>query len=501
MSESEPMSGTDSVGDSESIASKADGKNPTSRLWVFVPPLLAVAAIGSILLVAKLLFSSGELQGVEEQEVPVRVIRARRASVAATAIGYGTAKPARVWRAIAEVPGTVVRSEVNLRSGIRVERDALLVKIDELDYELREKQRKADLDSAKAGLAELLVSRDADKASLAIEDEILAFTEKERNRLLQLRKSAAASQMELDRSEADYLRQKQAIQKLRNSLSIYPAKLDAAGAAVALATSRLEEAGRDLTRTAIKAPFDGVLSGVAIEMGQVVSQSAQLFEVHDTDHIEIEAEFSPSQILPLMRGFNGGEGSTDTSSALMDAIEAGYLSAIVTARSGQAEVSWTATPLRMSDSIDPTTRTLGIILSVDNTERSASPRFGGRPFAPTAAERELPDFASRSGIRLHPGFFCEVKLQSEPSDESILVPVTAIDRGRVFVVGPDNRMLPRDVEISFTINGQVVVDNGLEEGELVVVRPPVPTISEMLVRPDVIGESDAATPLDREALP
>ncbi len=499
MSESEPMSDTDSVGDSESRAPKAEGKNPTSRLWVFVPPLLAVVAIGSILFVAKVLFSSGELEGVKEQEVPDRVIRAKRASVAATAIGYGTAKPARVWRAIAEVSGTVVRSDVNLRSGIRVERDALLVKIDELDYELREKQRKADLDSAKAGLAELLVSRDADKASLAIEDEILAFTEKERNRLLQLRESAAASQMELDRSEADYLRQKQAIQKLRNSLSIYPAKIDAARAAVALATSRLEEAGRDLTRTAIKAPFDGVLSGVGIEMGQVVNQSAQLFEVHDTDHIEIEAEFSPSQILPLMRGFNG-EGSTDTSSALMDAIEAGYLSAIVTARSGQAEVSWNATPLRMSDSIDPTTRTLGIILSVDNTERSASPRFGGRPFAPTAAERELPDFENRSGIRLHPGFFCEVKLQSEPSDESILVPVTAIERGRVFVVGPDNRMVPRDVEVSFTINGQVVVDNGLEEGDLVVVRPPVPTISEMLVRPDVIGESDIAT-LDREALP
>lgn len=478
-----------------------------SRRWLVLPPILF-----GLLAVVVFASSRKKLTRVpaSEEQPTVKVVRASRSSAKPTAIGYGTAGPSRIWTAVVEVPGTIIATHPNLRSGVRVAADELLVEIDERDYRLRATQRAADLASAKAKADELLAGEAADIASLGIEEEIVRVTEKELLRLRQLVSRNSASRSEVDRAESELLRQRQSAQQLRNSRSTFPARIAAVRASVDLAQSRLEEAERDLDRTTIVAPFGGVLAGVATEPQQFVGLSTKLFEIHDIDRVEIKAEFSPSQILPLMSGFTGANTPNNTS-VLVSAINEGYLSATVTVRSGQAEVAWKATPIRLAETINATTRTLGIVVSVDNTKPSAKPKFDGRPFAATAAERELqatPDSPSR--LRLYPGMFCEVKLtladlpdskELGESDESpILIPVSAISRGIVYVVDEDNRLRSRHVQLSFPNGNQVAVydsDGGVREGDLVVIKPPLPTIEGMLVEPKFEDGTDATSSAEK----
>ncbi len=464
-----------------------------SRRWLILPPVaVGIAAVA--------LFARGEKEllrvEVGERPLPTQVVRAERRKFAATAIGYGTAAPARTWTSVAEVSGTIKTIHSSLRSGNRVEAGELLVAIDDRDYQLRVAQRKADLASAQASLEELVASESADRLSLAIEEKLLQVAEAELERIARLRQTAAASQSELDQAQSDLLRQTQSVQRLRNSLSIIPSRTAAARATIAMSEARLEEAERELERTKIVAPFSGRLSGVTVEPDQVVSQATRLFDLLDVDTIEIEAEFSPSQILPMLRVLIS-DSAEPAQSTLASAIGDGYFEAVAILRSGRSELRWPATPLRLAETVDPATRTLGVVVSVDNSmvgppgeQSDVTAAAAARNSGPAAKESYGLEFSGANRVmRLHPGLYCEVKLSSVSLQESILIPATAVEDDAVYVVTAENQMRRREVVVASVFDQQVAISGGLVEGELVVLRPPVPAIDGMLVDPVIVDKA------------
>ena len=74
--------------------------------------------------------------------------------------------------------------------------------------------------------------------------------------------------------------------------------------------------------------------------------------------------------------------------------------------------------------------------------------------------------------RLRPGMFGTVYITTETHPLAIVVPVQSIvrerDENRVFVVGKDNRVKKRKVEIGFREDNEVEISSGLSEGETVV---------------------------------
>jgi multidrug efflux pump subunit AcrA (membrane-fusion protein) len=478
-----------------------------SRRWLLWPPVL----VG---VVAIVMFMRGEKELVRveasEQATPTQVVKAEKRRFAATAIGYGTAVPARTWTSLAEVSGTIKKIHPKLESGNRVEAGELLVEIDDRDYQLRVAQREADLDSARAKADELSENEKADRVSLGIEEELLLVANTELKRIDRLRETNAASRSEQDTAQSDLLRQTQSVQSLRNVLAILPTRIAAARAAVSTAEARLEEARRELARTKIVAPFGGRLSGVTIEPDQVISQATRLFDLLDVDTIQIEAKFSPSQILQMLRVFRS-DPTSPVESTLANTIGSGSFDAHVTLRSGRSELQWPATPLRLAESVDPVTRTLGIIVAVDNS--AAIPAAGESEVADTA-EAGLPggdlketyglEFSGANRVmRLHPGLYCEVKLTSVSLQESILIPATAVDGDFVYVVTAENRMQRREVAVTYSVDQDVVISVGLDEGELVVLRPPVPAIDGMLVDPILVDDAveDSAISLTADGHP
>lgn len=484
-----------------------------SRKWLVIPPIV----IGMIVF-GVILRSRKDLPRVEltESALPLQVIRLEPQSLRPQATGYGTAKPSRIWTAIAEVPGSLVEVDPDLDSGQPVRADQLLVRIDETDYKLRVEQRRADLSAAEAQLRELQASKKADEKSLRIEQDLLDVSAADLARLTELRDQQATSVSAVDQARSTFLMQTQSVQKLKNSISLYPSRIASAKSSVLMAKARLNEALRDLDRTRLVSPFDGVLADVVLEAGQVVGQNERLFEVRDSRVMEIEAQFSLGQLdnlIPSLLVENASETRREHGT-LLDGI-----SAEVIVRSGRFETRWKGKPVRISDSVNPSTRTLGIIIRVDNqpgrlslrdindSEADGSEDAANPVGEPQPIENKTFENAHLQSLSapLRAGTFCEVILHGPPLDGMLTVPRTSLDNGSIYVVDRDGRLQRQDVELGFPIGEQWVIVDGLAVGDQVAVKPPLPAIEGMLIDPKIVNHgapsSDAARVSLKEQTP
>jgi RND family efflux transporter MFP subunit len=455
-----------------------------SRRWLFIPPLaLGIAVVGF------LASSKKELTRIDAEEIakPLKVIRVHRQNVSAEAIGFGTVKPRRLWSAVAEVGGRVITAAPNLRSGVPVKQGDLLVTIDPADYQLRTKQRSAELSQANAQLDQLQLTQQSDERSLEIQQDLLAVRQREADRLRQLRSRSAASQSEADAAQAAFLQQKQTVQTLKNTLTTYPAQIASAEAVVELGAARLSESQRDVERTNIIAPFDGLLAGVTLEPDQYVAPRQQLFQIFDTESVEVEAQFSLAQfqrVLDPTRRANLARASAPTidSKSLAaggsmadqyaqahapDSFDLRDFSAAITMRSGDVSLEYSGKAVRMSESLNEQTRTLGIVIGIDNP---AGDQGGG-------------------GTSLRPGAYCEVALRSNQTAAAHVVPRTAVNAESLYVVDNNNRLRRRQVQIAFPLREHLAIAAGLHDGDLVVVFPPAVAIEGELVKPQLAEQA------------
>lgn len=132
-------------------------RSPLWRKLLLVPPIV----LGVLVL---LWMAAGkEPPATAQRGEPtrtVRVIEALELDLIPTAEGYGPVRPARVWEAVAQVKGQVVKIHPRLRDGEILAVGTELLRIDPVDYEL--------------ALAELAVQEQNARASLAIETRNLA---------------------------------------------------------------------------------------------------------------------------------------------------------------------------------------------------------------------------------------------------------------------------------------------------------------------------------------
>jgi multidrug efflux pump subunit AcrA (membrane-fusion protein) len=149
--------------------------------------------------------------------------------------------------------------------------------------------------------------------------------------------------------------------------------------------------------------------------------------------------------------------------AVMDRLpEVLGLSATVRLRSGDFAVEWAARFARISATIDPETRTVGVIVAVDEPYRRARP-----PVRPPLVKN----------------MFVEVELRGKPLPATPVIPRSALVGDEVFVAGPDNRLERRKVEVSLLQTNFVAIGRGLEAGERVIVSDLSPAIDGMLIDP------------------
>jgi multidrug efflux pump subunit AcrA (membrane-fusion protein) len=135
---------------------------------------------------------------------------------------------------------------------------------------------------------------------------------------------------------------------------------------------------------------------------------------------------------------------------------------------GNIVARWDAEFVRISDAIDAETRTIGVVVAVDDPIALAIP--GRRP-------------------PLSKGMFVKVAIRGDPLRDRVLVPRHAVRAGSVLLADDDNRLSRRAVEVTFEQQGISVIESGLDGGERVLVTDVVPRVEGMRLEP-VIDEDE-----------
>lgn len=202
----------------------------------------------------------------EQPPPPIETVRAiRTITVAEPASGKlrrfsGVVEAAATSSLSFEVPGNV--QEVQVDVGERISKGQVLARLDESTFRL-------NLEAAQAT---------AGRAEIELED---ARRESQR---LQRVAQGLVSQQSIDQARANY---------------------DAARQNLSYATSRLNLAKRDLERTELRAPFDGVVTARLVDPFQEINRGQRLFDLHVEGAMEAAISIPESEIKKIHLGLPG----------------------------------------------------------------------------------------------------------------------------------------------------------------------------------------------------
>ncbi|MGI9408405.1 MAG: efflux RND transporter periplasmic adaptor subunit, partial [Hyphomicrobiaceae bacterium] len=427
---------------------------------LFIPPILIGLAVLYFMASGR---SAPERKPPEENARVVRTITVEPVQLVPRVTGFGSVYPGTVWTGIAQVSGEVVYVHPRLKNGTILPAGTEIIRISPADFTIAISQAQANIRSAEAKLAELEVSQANSTDLLTIEKRGLELHETELARKQGLVKRQVVAQSVVDLEHRDTLAQRKRVQDLENTLRLLPTQRRVQQEQIAINKAQLQSAELNLARTRIKLPFDARIGDVKVESGQFAQTGSTLVTADSVDVAEVEAQIPTSQFRAMVQASapsNVAGGITPQSVSKI--IKAIGFEATVRLHSGDDIVEWPARFARISDTVDPKTRTIGAIVAVDDAYAKAAP--GQRP-------------------PLSKGMFVEIEIRTRAKGQSIVVPRSALHDDRLYVVDADDRLELRPVTTGLAQGNLVVIASGINPGERIVVSDLVPAIAGMLLKP------------------
>lgn len=401
-----------------------------------------------------------EPQPLEEVARSLRVINVPQVPLVPRVVGYGLARSADRWSAVAEVKGRIVEVHDELKAGSILKAGETVLRIDPTEYGLRIAQLEAEIADIKAQQLRLEAEESNLRASLKIEEDSLGLAERDLKRLESLARGSSITESEVDAKKREVLAQRQSVQNINNSLTVLPSQVDSLSATLKAKEANLSLAQLDLGYATIVAPFDCRIGEVALEVGQFLTTGQSLFDAYGIDVTEVEAQIPINQARTLLSPSDAPEGLMNLT---MEQVRKIFNVGVeVRMESGNFRVTWEGRFDRVREQLDTQTRTVQVVVAVDKPYEQAIP--GVRP-------------------PLAPGMFCEVELRGKTRTGRIVIPRTCLRGNLVYVLNEENRLESRPVEVAFSQGGLACIASGIVPGEKLVVSDPTPAVGGMLVIP------------------
>lgn len=219
-----------------------------------------------------------------------------------------------------------------------------------------------------------------------------------------------------------------------NDLALRKPQLKSAQAAVAASEARLQQAKTNLERTRIRAPYAGLVREKRVDVGQYVSPGNVLAKIYAVDFVEIRLPLTNNQLgfleLPAFYG------ERDPSRRAV------YPEVELIATVGRQTHRWSGRVVRTEGAIDTQSQQIFVIAQIDN------------PYAP------------HHGIPLQVGQFVEAHIRGRVLDSVFVMPRSVLRRGdEVLIVNQDGTVERRTVVVAWSDDDQVVISQGLSEGD------------------------------------
>ncbi|MGB0921730.1 MAG: efflux RND transporter periplasmic adaptor subunit [Alphaproteobacteria bacterium] len=411
------------------------------RATFIVPVGLAIAAV----IAASALRTPPERAAPEERTAHVRIVPATIMAVQPRITAYGTLRPARSWRAVAQVSGRVVERHPNLEIGALVPAGTTLLRIDPQDYEIAAQRANADKQAAEAERLELKAREKSITASHKIETRSYALAKKDLVRKRKLKRDGTISAAAIEQAERALLQAEQALRQIEAQYDALPAQHKALEARLSLADAQAQKAALELERTHITLPFDARIAAVNAELDEVVRAGEPLLVADSRDRFEAIARLSVSQLDQLLANA-GSDGVTGFE------VRVG-LGDSAPCRTGKAE--------RLAEGLDAQSRMAGIVISLSATDTCAH-------------------------VPVQKNAYATIEIAGGTATDELVVPRGALTRTStgfdIFVADSEDRLRRRAVLPKRQQGAFATIQSGLNEGERVVVAPPQPPIDGLRLR-------------------
>lgn len=234
-----------------------------------------------------------------------------------------------------------------------------------------------------------------------------------------------------------------------NALARRDPQLAAATAAVEAAKASLSIAELNLQRTRLLAPFDAIVTTESLDVGQYIAPGAAVARLIGTSRFRVRVGLPVHEL-----------GLIDIPDLTADAGSA----AIVRQRLADGSVLQVeGFVLRALGELDPQTRTGAVLIAIDD------------PLGQT--DGALP---------ILPGAFVDVEIRATSELQTLRVPRIALDGGdHVWLADPESRLQRRAVTVAWGDPTHVYLQDGLEDGERVVITPmALPVVGLSLITSD-----------------
>jgi RND family efflux transporter MFP subunit len=358
--------------------------------------LIAISIVTVIIMVSVAKGKRPDRNEAADQAVRIDVIPAEMTSLNFSVYSQGSVKPRTETTLVAEVAGQIVSVSSNFIAGGFFREGEVLLQIDPSDYQTALLRAQANLAGRKAQLADQQARSDQ-----ALKDWTNLGREGE-----------------------------------PSDLTLRIPQLAEAKAAVQAADAELREAERDLQRTRIKVPYDGLVRNKIVDVGQYVSPGTPVGVTFAIDTAEIRLPLSNSDLAYL-----------DLPSATrLD--RAHRVPVKLTADGAGTGGQWAAEIVRTEGVVDESSRVVYAVAEVVD------------PYG-VLGQSAQPE--------LKMGAFVRAEIQGLRADNVIVLPRSVLLADDTVLVANDERKLEiRPVTVLRAEPRSVYISEGVEGGELVI---------------------------------
>lgn len=275
-----------------------------AQLKFILPVLILLAAAG---LYQALLGSKTERSKpvLSEKVWQIEVIEARRQTLSPSITLYGRIESPEALKAAA--PGGGVVERVLVRDGDRVGSGQMLVKMDRRDFEAALLQAQADLRDIENQIAELRIRHRANLSRLETERELMALAAAEVARLETLKQRQLSADTQLNEAHSELGRSELEVMSRQLEVDSFDVKLQILQARHDRGKAQLDQARLAMDRSSVTAPFDAIVSEVAVSAGDRVLLGQLLVSLFPVAGLEIRAHLPTSYIASVQRALGADQ--------------------------------------------------------------------------------------------------------------------------------------------------------------------------------------------------
>ncbi len=452
----------------------------------FTLPLILLSAIVIVVVLVK---TKAPIEH-EESTYPVKaveVITVKKIPFRVRATAFGHVEPSVIINTKSEVSGKISYIHPGLKQGASIAKGTVVLRIEPTTFEISLNQSKAGLAGSQSSLAQLDAEQLSTKQAYAIAKEKLSVELDEQARLQSLWDKRLIARSTLDSEQKNVLSLEQSLQDIEGKLASFTSRRAAIKAQIKQSESQVNQSQDTIGRTEIIMPIDARIGAVSVEKDEFTPAGSILFEALGVDAVEINAQLPVQQFRPLvsaglMTSNNVQSISLQNPESLQAALANLKLETQVRLV-GDLDNStvWKGKLIRLSESVDPTRDTLGLVIAVENPYKGIIP--GVRP-------------------PLLKGMYTSVELFA-PAKPTLVIPRKAVHQGRVYISTSDNTLAIRPVEVLFSQGELLVIaqqegNKGIKEGEKLIISDVVPVMEGMPLKP--IAATDYQQQLEHDAL-